>query len=388
MHLCVASHKVCWQAPDGRWMSTGGFPRQMEGLSSIFDAMTLVVVAGSPRSGGLPLPRSATVIPLRPPTGSDGRRKLSIAAALPYYLGALSSAFRSADAVHVPLPGDLSLLGLFTALRLRKPLIARYGGSWVTDGETTLMNRLTRACMRRHAGGRNVMLVTGEGRARPAPGIEWIFSTALSQAELEAIAPATHATLHHPARLIYAGRLAQEKGVSVLIEALASMRRRAVGAMPTLRVCGDGPDRQSLERLAADRKVADRVDFAGQLDRGALSAEFQAADLCVQPSRTEGFSKAWLDAMAHGIPVLATDVGAARSVIGTPGERGWVAPPGDPEALAELLEAVVDSRVIDWSALRARCRAFAQTRTLEVWARVIAAHCSAAWGVPVGRSAS
>ena len=382
MRLCVASHKECWQAADGRWMSSGGFPRQMEGLASIFDSMTLVVVAGAPRAGGSPLPAAASVIALRSPSGADVRRKWSIATHLRYYLGALADAFRSADAVHVPLPGDISLLGLLTALRLRKPLLARYGGSWTGDDETTLMNRVTRACIRRFAGGRNVMLVTGEGPVPPAPGVSWIFSTALTGAELAAIRPATHAALRNPPSLIYAGRLSSEKGVAVLLDAMALLRREGLQPMPVVRICGDGPERASLERQATALGIADVVTFAGQLDRAGLGEAFRSADLCVQPSRTEGFSKAWLDAMAHGLPVVSSDVGAARSVIGADGERGWLTASGDAPALAGRLREILTSGAIDWRAMRARCRAHVEGRTLEAWAAEVGQRCTAAWGRP------
>lgn len=363
-------------------MSTGGFPSQMEGLASIFDSLSLVVVAGPPRSGGTALPRSASVTALRSPAGADARRKASIARHLRYYLGALAAAFRDADAVHVPLPGDISLLGLLTALRMRKPLIARYGGSWAGDHETTLVNRVTKACLRRFAGGRNVMLVTGEGAAPPAPGVEWIFSTALTRDELAAIRPAAHVALHDPPALVYAGRLSREKGVDVLLEAMALLRREGMTPMPVLQVCGDGPERAALERLSTALGVGDLVTFAGQLDRTALGAAFLAADLCIQPSRTEGFSKAWLDAMAHGIPVVASEVGAARSVVGAAGERGWLVAPGDAVGLAQLLRQVFASRSQDWGAMRARCREYVEGRTLEAWASAIESRCVAAWGRP------
>jgi glycosyltransferase involved in cell wall biosynthesis len=290
--------------------------------------------------------------------------------------------------VHVPLPGDISLLGLLTALRLRKPLLARYGGSWGGDGETTLMNRVTRSCIRRFAGGRNVMLVTGEGPAPPAPGVSWIFSTALTDAELAAIRPATHAALRNPPSLVYAGRLSPEKGVDVLLEAVALLRRERLDPMPIVRICGDGPERAPLERLAGALGIADLVTFAGQLDRGGLGEVFLSADLCVQPSRTEGFSKAWLDAMAHGLPVVTSDVGAARAVIGADGERGWVTAPGDAPALAGRLREILGPGAIDWRALRARCRAHVEGRTLEAWASEVQRRCTAAWGRPTKGASS
>ena len=118
--------------------------------------------------------------------------------------------------------------------------------------------------------------------------------------------------------------------------------------------------------------------LTGQLNRRDLSQQFARADLCVQPSLTEGFSHAWLDAMAHGLPVLSSDVGAARSVIVGQGERGWLVPPGEPEALAAALQEVLCTPV-DWPALRQRCREYAQDRTLETWSRRIGTLCAKPW---------
>jgi glycosyltransferase involved in cell wall biosynthesis len=101
-------------------------------------------------------------------------------------------------------------------------------------------------------------------------------------------------------------------------------------------------------------------------------------DLCVQPSLTEGYSKAWLDAMAHGIPVMSTEVGAARSVLGADGERGWLIPPGDRDALAATLRRVLTSP-IDWADLRRRCRSYVEQRTLESWADHIGRFCASRW---------
>ena len=56
MRVCAVSFKECWQDDDGRWLSYGGFPMQMTAIASLFDAMTLVIVNGRPRAGGMPLP--------------------------------------------------------------------------------------------------------------------------------------------------------------------------------------------------------------------------------------------------------------------------------------------------------------------------------------------
>jgi glycosyltransferase involved in cell wall biosynthesis len=240
------------------------------------------------------------------------------------------------------------------------------------------MNRVIRACMRRYAGGRNVMLATGEGDAPPAPGISWIFATALSAADLRRITPRTDGALARPPQLIYAGRLSHEKGVDVLVHAIAQLAGEGTTPIPRLTVAGDGPERAPLESLARTLGCAACITFAGQLDRDALSRQLSAADLCVQPSRSEGYSKAWLDAFAHGLPVLTSRVGAAERVIGGDGERGWLVPPDDVPALTATLARVLGGG-IEWAALRRRCRSYVEGRTVDAWARRIAERCAEQW---------
>src|SRR5690606_2431093 len=113
------------------------------------DEMVLVIVRATPgaaeAAGGIPLPPGARVVPLYSPVGRDARRKLSVALRLPYYLWKIGTNIRGADAVHTPLPGDIPLLGLLLALLVRKRTIARYGGSWPTNSQTTAMSRFTKA---------------------------------------------------------------------------------------------------------------------------------------------------------------------------------------------------------------------------------------------------
>ena len=382
MRLCVVSFKECWQDERGIWWSSGGFPLQMAALASLFDETTLVVCRGARQRGGIPLPSGAGVVALPTPTGTDLRRKLSVLARSPYYVARLAWAIRHADAVHIPLPGDIPLLGMLIALVGRKRLIARYGGSWARNAQTTVMNGVTRFCMRLFAGGRNVMLATGVGERPPARGMTWIFATALSRRELDRIDARSDGPPGSPLRLVYVGRLAQEKGVANLLRAIAHLRAEGACPVPTVMVAGDGPERRALERLAAELGCADAVTFLGQLDRAALSEQMRRADVCVQPSLTEGFSKAWLEALAHGVPVLSSDVGAARAVIGSEGERGWLVSAGDVPGLAATLQAV-SVNCIDWPALRARCRAYVRDRTLEAWAQEIGERCAEQWGVRI-----
>jgi glycosyltransferase involved in cell wall biosynthesis len=374
VRVCAISFKPCWRDGSGAWLSNGGFPLQMAAIASLFDDMVLVTAGGPPGEGGIPLPPTVRVVPLPPPVGVDARRKLSIIAGLPRYVAAIAPHLRGADVVHVPLPGDLPFIGMLLAQLFRKPLLARYGSSWAINSETTMMNRITKRWMRFAAGGRNVMLATGDAETPPAPGMHWIFASALHASELNDLHPPLDRGLSVPPRLVYAGRLSPEKGVSVLLRALALVP----GSRLQLCIAGDGPSRPSLEAEAANRLPAGRVTFLGQLDRPALSRCLLDADLFVQPSLTEGFPKASLDALAHGLPVVASDVGAARALIGGVGERGLLVPPGDPAPLADAIARLVHEPR-DWPALRQRCHDYARTRTLEAWADRAGRLCASQW---------
>ena len=384
MRLCVVSFKECWQDGEGTWVSSGGFPLQMAAIGSLFDDLTLVVVGGERGQGGMPLPPWARVVPLRRPSGAGTRRKLSLIRRLPYYLRTIATSMREADTVHVPLPGDISFLGMVVALALRKRLLARYCSSWRKTGQTTFANQVTKGWMRRLAGGRNVMLATGEDGAPPAPAMHWIFATTLSRAELNEIRPDLDRGLADPPRLIAVARLSKEKGSAYLLDAIALLRRGGCTPLPTVTFVGDGPERSALEARVAELGCRGVVTFTGQLTRRELSAQFGRADLCVQPSLTEGFSKVWLEAMAHGLPVLSSDVGAAAAVIGRAGERGWLVPPGDVPSLAAALRRVL-AGPIDWSAMRWQCRNYVEGRTLEAWAQEIGQICAQRWGLSLER---
>jgi len=387
MRVCAISFKECWRDDAGHWHSTGGFPVQMTAIASLFDEMTLVAVEGPPQRGGLPLPVNARVVPMRRPTGHDARRKLSVLARLPYYLRTLARHVRDADVVHVPLPGDLPLLGLYVALAMRKRVLARYGGSWTSNSQTTTMNRVTRASIRACAGGRNVVLVTGAGTARPGPHMHWLFATAIARDEVARVRPNLQRPLGTPPRLAYVGRLSPEKGVAVLVDAMARLRAevpdgRPMDAMPRLTLIGDGPQRARLQAMVAERGCDDVITFAGQLDRVQLVDALQRTDVCVLPSLTESFCKARLDAMMCGVPVVTTEVGFGREIVGDDGERGWIVPSGDAVALAHALDHVC-AAPLDWPALRRRCRHFTEEFTIESWAAQIDRICAAQWGVPL-----
>jgi glycosyltransferase involved in cell wall biosynthesis len=126
-----------------------------------------------------------------------------------------------------------------------------------------------------------------------------------------------------------ASRLAAVKGLDVLVEAVA----RVLGEFPGMRleIAGSGPERRSLEAAARNAGIQDRVAFLGWCED--LAPLLATWDLFVQPSRAEGFGLAALDAMAAGVPVIASAVGGLVELI-EDGRSGWLVPADDAKALA------------------------------------------------------
>lgn len=132
------------------------------------------------------------------------------------------------------------------------------------------------------------------------------------------------------------GRLATVKDQTSLIQACATLMRDPVwqAADLLLVIVGDGPLRDELSRVAVQQGIQDRVVFAGA--RSNVDEWFRAMDLFVLPSLAEGISNTVLEAMASGLPVVATDVGGNADLLEN--ERtGFIVPPGKPDAIAACI---------------------------------------------------
>ncbi len=153
--------------------------------------------------------------------------------------------------------------------------------------------------------------------------------------------------LHAPL-VLCCGRLAPEKGVDVLLHALPLVRGRVPRAR--LWLVGDGPSRPELEGLALRLGLSGAVHFAGSVEDPAPL--WRAADAAVLPSRTEGLPLALLEALATGLPVVATAVGGTPEVMDD--HSGALVPPGDAGGLARALTWALESEEAQARAARGR----------------------------------
>jgi glycosyltransferase involved in cell wall biosynthesis len=146
------------------------------------------------------------------------------------------------------------------------------------------------------------------------------------------------------------GRLSAEKGQADLVEALALVR--ASGKQVSLVLAGDGPARAGLEERVRALQLQDWVHFPGYVDQPHRVLE--ETDLAVLPSHTEGLPNAALEALAMGVPLLATRVGGTPEVV-TDGETGRLVEARSPRALADgILEFLTDRAAWQRMATRGR----------------------------------
>ncbi|MCX6023798.1 MAG: glycosyltransferase family 4 protein, partial [Chloroflexi bacterium] len=171
-----------------------------------------------------------------------------------------------------------------------------------------------------------------------------------------------------PLRLLFAGRLVEQKGVTYLLMALPAVAER-LGRSVELEIVGSGPLDVSLRAQAAALPPSVTVRFAGWLDRDRLAERYRAADAFVLPSFEEGMPNVVLEAMASGLPIVATDIYGNRDLV-TDGDNGLLVPTASPDALADALVRLGADPATRW-AMGARSRTRAET---QGWDRVAAAY--------------
>ena len=196
--------------------------------------------------------------------------------------------------------------------------------------------------------------------------------------QLGALAP--HEPQHVPHEglaLGFVGRLVAPKGLDKLLQALSGTLLR--GMKWRLTIVGDGPERERLEQLASELRLAARVRWTGGLPAEQVASLWTELDVLVQPSLSsdtwrETSSHVLIEAMANEVAVLGTDSGVIPELIG---DAGIVVSAGDVDGLAAGIERLLDATTRRGLAQAARARALRlysddaiAERTLEFWRQV------------------
>lgn len=157
----------------------------------------------------------------------------------------------------------------------------------------------------------------------------------------------------------WVGRLSREKGADVLLAALSLL-----GHLPyEASFLGDGRERPRLERTTAASELARRVRWQGRVDDAGRY--LTAFDLCVLSSRTEGMPIVLFEAIAAGVPIIATAVGGVPEVVSA--REAILVPPDEPEALARAIEMVYDDPAAAMNRAEAARECLLTQFGLELW---------------------
>ncbi len=238
-------------------------------------------------------------------------------------LGEILRALRWSD---VYWQNNLSLRTLWPAALMRRPVIITHQGSYCRKAAgIDLAQRVKLALVER-----TTSVAISRAVAACFATESTIIPNPYDARKFLNPAPATE----RPGELIFLGRLVSEKGVDLLLEALALLRERAL--VPRLTIVGAGPEESAMQQLAERLKLSGQVTFAGP-QRGAELVELlQRHKILVVPSRyDEPFGVVALEGIACGCVVVGSRGGGLPEAIGP---CGVTFPNGDSEALAQALE--------------------------------------------------
>lgn len=208
-------------------------------------------------------------------------------------------------------------------------------------------------------------------------GLRGRFRVVDNPVDMRRFSPAQQPPGSPPIRLINVARLAAVKAHDLLLRSARTLRDE--GYEITVTIIGDGPRRSELHQLLLDLDLADVVTFEGQRSRAEIADALRASHVFVLPSITENLPVAAIEAMASGLPVVATAVGGLPEMV-IEGEDGHLVPPGDEQTWTATLRSVLDGESFDRIAIARRAHARYSFQHASEILEEVYAHATAARG--------
>jgi glycosyltransferase involved in cell wall biosynthesis len=241
---------------------------------------------------------------------------------------------RPVDLLHAHVHGAGWTAMLVGAVERLPFVVSEHSSEWAGTGITKGRLRRARISFARAA---LVCPVSDYLHARiEAHGIKARFHVVPNAVDTDLFTPRSGTLPGGPARLIAVAALKPAKGLPQLIAAVRGLAPRQFG----LDLVGDGPHRADYERLVQDAGLGERVVFHGYQPKPAVASLMQSADFLVLPSLGENLPVAVLEAMACGLPVLATRVGGVPELVDE--RTGMLVEPGSAEALRAGIDHMLD----------------------------------------------
>ncbi len=307
---------------------------------------------------------------------------------------AVDAAARECDVLHVQTPFVAHYAGLAAARRWRRPVLATYHtlfeeylGHYAPFLPARLLRAQARAWSRRQCNALDALVVPSTAmRERLCEyGVRapmHVLPTGIPLAQFGQGDRAGFRARHgiEPERpvALFVGRVAHEKNIGFLVEAMRTVVRRVPDAC--LLITGEGPAMEDLRRQTRALGLTAKVCFLGYLDRHTeLPDCYAAADAFVFASRTETQGLVLLEAMAAGLPAIALAEMGTRDILAP--LRGAIVPPDDPAAFGRAMAEYFEHRE-RWPALSAAARDYAAEwsdtalagRMADLYRQLIQAH--------------
>lgn len=367
---------------DGTYWTYGGFGRYLTSMLANFRRVVLAahVASGPPGAGHYAISHPNLEVVHLPATRGEAAALLSI----PAMRRAASTVVKAADVVHARVPDYTGVVGARAADRAGVPCFVSVIDDWAVQAKATPVTKkgglglLLRAHLslydwfERRACADHLVFAQGASayeKHRRSSDCRLVLSSAHDDGDV--VADPRPRFTGRAAHIVNVARLTTVKNQQLLIRLMDRLLKD--GQAWTLTLVGEGPHRASLEGEVERRGLENVVRFAGRVGHGEeLWRLLDEADVFVLPSRAEGTPKVLLEAMARGLPVVASKVGGVPSIV-THGENGLLVDDDDLDDVERAVRAVRDD-----AALRARCvsgglaKARAHTVTAET-DRIIAA---------------
>lgn len=151
---------------------------------------------------------------------------------------------------------------------------------------------------------------------------------------------------NHEKIILYVGRFDERKGIETLVRAFALLKAQEIQNLKLIIVGGssvdmpDGAERKRIENIVNELGITNSTFFAGRIGHDILPLYYTAADVCVIPSHYEPFGLVAIEAMACGVPVVASNVGGLKFTI-VPEETGLLVEPKDIKAFANGINRIL-----------------------------------------------
>ena len=221
---------------------------------------------------------------------------------------------------------------------LKAPIVLTIHGGDVFSFNNPLAKRLKRFALR---AAKRVVVNSSATRAKTGELLASVEIETIPMGVTLASFPGRKDAAKGPLKVLFVGRLSEEKGVQDLLDALGALRDSGVAF--EARIAGSGPQEAELKARAVSLGLDAHVSFLGWVNRADVPALYSWADVFVGPSITsstgwiEALGVVFIEASASGLPIVTTDSGGMRDVV-LDGKTGFIVPEQSPPAIAAALE--------------------------------------------------